>query len=310
MGLPILYKYSSIENGLRSIQNQKFKWSSINEFNDPFESRFTTSRDLKTVVRIAALTATIKGGFKLPSELDITKLDDSQAAILREFIALEGTINSTLANNNKKPPRDVFFELERNILDHAKSSENIQRVYLNSIDFSRLAYSSVERQSRILCLSKSFNHPLMWGHYTKNHRGIMFELDLNKIPSYTNLFKGVKKIKYQKKYPSMCFNTLLGFNGDLFEKQKENFYQALTSIKQAEWSYEQEYRSICHKDSLDEKGLFQLPKECIKSITLGCNSTEENIELAKEYVKSNIPMTRIYKNRLDEGKYQLIRVKL
>ena len=138
----------------------------------------------------------------------------------------------------------------------------------------------------------------------------MFEFDLNKIDPTSSLIKGIKKVKYQRKYPKMGYNTLLGFNGNLFKKQKENFYNTLTCIKQKEWSYEQEYRSICHKDSLDEKGLFQLPKECIKSVTLGCNSTEENIALAKEYVKGNMPMTRIYRNRLDEGKYRLIRVEL
>lgn len=198
MGLPTLYKYTKFDNGLRSIQNQNFKWSSIDQFNDPFESRFTTSSDLKTVVRIAALTASLKGSFTLPPELDIAKVGDKQAPILRDFINLSNEMNATLEKNKSAPSQESFFELERIVFNHAKSSEFIQKVYLNSIEFSRLAYSSVLSQFRILCLSKSFNHPLMWGHYTDNHKGIMFEFNINAIDPSTNFIKGIKKVKYQK----------------------------------------------------------------------------------------------------------------
>lgn len=54
---------------MKSIQNQKFKWSSIKKFNDPFESRFHTQNNINTKVRLAALTASIKGGFYLPPDV-------------------------------------------------------------------------------------------------------------------------------------------------------------------------------------------------------------------------------------------------
>lgn len=69
MSLPVLYKYSSFNNGIKSIQNQKFKWASIKEFNDPFESRFHVSNDIKTKIRLAALTASIKGGLSITPDM-------------------------------------------------------------------------------------------------------------------------------------------------------------------------------------------------------------------------------------------------
>jgi|GEM_PF-6959085 len=311
MSLPILYKYTNFENGLKSIQNQKFKWSSIKHFNDPFESRFYIQNNINTIVRLAALTASIQGGFHLPhdvkklfiaaekkSNLEFTK-------VTRFFEKLKIKINEfgEFTQNN-------YNEIERMIWNETKSSPLLKKLYEATTNFSNLARETIERDFGILCLSESFNNPLMWGHYASDHTGIMFEFDFSIIPENSKLHTSIMKVHYRKEYPEMSFETLLGLNNVIFPKQAEEFMKLLSFTKHDAWDYEQEYRSLALNNALDENNLSSIPKECFKSITIGCSADKENIELALELARNKLPTTKVYHNQLDPRNYKLLRSEL
>jgi hypothetical protein len=311
MSLPVLYKYTSFENGMKSIQNQKFKWSSIKKFNDPFESRFYTQNNINTKVRLAALTASIKGGFYLPPDVKNLFIEAEKKSKLEftKITELSDKIKRKINEHNKLTP-SAYDELERIIWNETKSCSLLKQIYDKSIDFSNMAREMIEREFGILCLSKSFNNPLMWGHYASDHEGIMFEFDFSKIPEKSMLYTSIKKVHYQRDYPEMAFSTLLGLNNELFPEQGEEFMRILSFTKHDAWEYEQEYRSLASNNALDENNLSRIPKECFKSITIGCSADSGNVELIADLAKKELPLTNVYQNQLDPKNYNLIRSKI
>lgn len=312
MSLPILYKYTSFENGLRIIENKKLKWSSIEEFNDPFESRFHIQKDLKTTIRAAALSASLKGGFFLTQEiLDTIKqrerCGDSQLNIL---ITLSYSINNIIQKHRDNFDKESFYELENLMLRMAGESEIVSTLYSNSINFKALAHRTIASNFGILCLSKAFNHPLMWAHYAEQHNGMMLELDFNKIDKKSYFYKSIKKVQYQKKYPEITYDTLLGLNGRIFSDKREGFYKNINLIKQQEWEYEQEYRSIVKNTHLDENNLYEIPEECIISITLGCKNDQDKQDLIKQKVNSTFNSMKLHLNKTAEHAYKLNRFEI
>ncbi|ORC26788.1 hypothetical protein B2M05_20705, partial [Enterobacter cloacae subsp. cloacae] len=130
MSLPVLYKYTSFENGMKSIQNQKFKWSSIKKFNDPFESRFYTQNNINTKVRLAALTASIKGGFYLPPDVKKLFIEAEKKSKLEftKITELSDKIKRKINEYNKLTP-SAYDEIERIIWNETKSSSLLKQIY-------------------------------------------------------------------------------------------------------------------------------------------------------------------------------------
>lgn len=311
MSLPILYKYSSFNNGIKSIQNQKFKWSSIKEFNDPFESRFHVSTDIKTKIRLAALTAFIKGGLSLTTDMKemFVKAEKNSTLEFTKITALSDKIKRKL-NECSELDRKAYEEIERILWNEITSSSLLKDLYDRAINFSNIARRMMENQFGILCLSKSFNNPLMWGHYASDHKGIMFEFDFSTISNQTKLYSSIKEVKYQSDYPEMSYETLLGLNNTIFPEQSKEFMRILSFTKHDAWKYEQEYRSLASNNILDENNLSTIPKKCFKSITIGCTADESSVELVAKLAKNEMPDTKIYHNSLDNKNYQLIRTEI
>lgn len=308
MSLPVLYKYSSFDNGIKSIQNQKFKWASIKEFNDPFESRFHVSTDLKTKIRLAALTAYIKGGLSITPYMKelFVKAEKNSSLEYTKITALSEKIKNKL-NEFSEPDRKAYEEVERIIWNEVTSSSLLKDIYDKAINLSSIARRMMENQFGILCLSKSFNNPLMWGHYASDHKGIMFEFDFSTIPKNSPLYSSIREVNYRSDYPEMSYETLLGLNNAIFPKQSIEFMGILSFTKHDAWKYEQEYRSLASNNILDENNLAAIPKECFKSITIGCTADDGSVELVANLAKKEMPDTKIYHNSLDSKSYQLIR---
>jgi len=111
----------------------------------------------------------------------------------------------------------------------------------------------------IVCLCENGESVLMWGHYTKCHRGFVVEFD----PSHGLLASGdVAKMEYSVSRP--------------FAEEKD--YRKILLTKSTEWAYEQEHRLIIplnralvakRRDGL-EKHYVQLPLDAVKAVYFGC----------------------------------------
>ena len=95
---------------------------------------------------------------------------------------------------------------------------------------------------RILCFSKRWKNPLLWGHYADKHTGIALEFE---IPS-----SHAQPITYAKDRSSLDLHALMS-KGD--EAAKLEMFKMYTT-KYSDWSYEEEYIVQFTKEECLTKG--------------------------------------------------------
>jgi hypothetical protein len=119
----------------------------------------------------------------------------------------------------------------------------------------------------ILCFSRKWSNPLLWGHYAAKHQGVAIGFD---VPD-DDLYSPVK-------YRSTRMPTPMG--RDMVEADVES----LLLTKFSAWRYESEYRCFCRLDqSTLENGLYFEPFSAtlkLAEIIVGDQSTITRAELA------------------------------
>ncbi len=162
----------------------------------------------------------------------------------------------------------------------------------------------------------------MWGHYTKNHTGIVIEFNTN-----YKFFRNLIKISYDNEIPKLkdsLINDLCLTNTTAREELRRLFL-----TKSIHWKYEQEYRfelSLNHLyreflSSPNNIALFpQFFKEiknkndfvhpytapnCINAVYLDVNITEENEKKIKTLIKTKFPHAKIYRAFLSENEFKV-----
>ena len=119
----------------------------------------------------------------------------------------------------------------------------------------------------ILCLSAMGENILMWAHYAKCHTGICLGFEWSE---YTPYFGRAQEVTYETDHPTVdVYNTLR-------HKQVDQIF--LTKF--CDWRYEQEWRIIDHDAG---SGSRPYPKELLKTITFGLNTTPQNRERVREW---------------------------
>lgn len=140
----------------------------------------------------------------------------------------------------------------------------------------------------ILSLSKTNESITMWSHYSKNHEGLVFELDVEK--DY-NFFKMFGIVEYKKDYKLLSY---LDSNNDEMTKR------VLTKF--VDWEYEQEIRII----DFDKYGNRKFNKNLLKTIYFGLKSSKENIRHVISLCKKNgFSHVSFKKAKLIPGKFAL-----
>lgn len=99
----------------------------------------------------------------------------------------------------------------------------------------------------IVCMSTSWQHPLMWGHYADSHRGVCLGFDVRA--------SDWKKVKYQETRP-----RLTDFGKRSLKALTSSDWEEITLTKFKAWEYEDEYRCIVElKDPDLVSGLYFKP---------------------------------------------------
>lgn len=135
-------------------------------------------------------------------------------------------------------------------------------------------YKSVSKKWGILCFSETWEEPILWAHYAKNHTGIAlgFEMPEGEL--------------IKVKYVSSEIREKFELTPD--QNDNERKLLALARIKFCGWQYEKEYRLVVPLKNRDpEKGFHIFPfgdKLKIRKILLGCrfDHNTKNIEEISE----------------------------
>lgn len=119
----------------------------------------------------------------------------------------------------------------------------------------------------VLSLSSNYDNILMWSHYSKNHKGLVFEFTPRTPQGIGDCFFPLLEVKYSESYEELSY-----VNDIILEAQK------LMLTKYKDWAYEEEYRCI----SLDYQGEKPFYKDELTSIIFGAKATIGNINKIKK----------------------------
>ena len=161
----------------------------------------------------------------------------------------------------------------------------------------------------MLCLSKTYKNPLLWGHYADKGKGICLGFDVivndgSPVPRAFEVDYKTDRIEAGYKYCGL-------------EEGKEIFFPSKLMpglIKFREWEYEEEWRMWGDKAGLELNpitGLYFFPFEdrlTLRKILIGPRCEEENIERRLERLIGDYdPKPKIFYTRRSLSAFEIER---
>lgn len=140
--------------------------------------------------------------------------------------------------------------------------------------------------SRILCLTRSWDNPLMWSHYAASYSGVVvgYDVDSNQLNDRSIIPLRLGSVVYTRTLPINRFpeSTLQDlFDGSLrcYDSHYAVALQRLYLHKASCWSYEEEVRVVKHIEEIvdgkrinDGDGILEgMPPENVRSVIFGLN---------------------------------------
>lgn len=277
-----LYKYYSIESGLKTLSEGKIKWSSPLIFNDPFDNQCDFIIEGTKDDYVTCMVNNLKAHISEESEFKLAFSDsivNQQLAILKSL------------------PKNVAFKF----IDLAGKSTLYKddEIFKYKDLFNATIKQCFLRNSSIFCLSENNDNILMWSHYAENHTGIV--VNFKDYPPADSPIKLAKKVVYSENLPTFRIEDLAYKN-----ISKEDIYNAFTLTKAKCWEYEQEWRitTFMRKNgSLCE--IIPFEKKEVQGIYLGCNISQVNAQKVVSLVKNEYPWAKIYQAYKSKDKFAL-----
>ena len=154
-------------------------------------------------------------------------------------------------------------------------------------------------QYGILCFSKSYANPTMWGHYAEKAKGLALGFDL------ASPF--AKEVKYKNQFLELSTDG---------EKDKRFFAEELISTKSRDWEYEGELRIFLELrdaefDEHSKEFMYFAPfsgEMQLREILLGpeCKVDKSDIEQIKRYV--NHPEVEVFRTVRANDRFEILKV--
>ena len=167
-----------------------------------------------------------------------------------------------------------------------------------------------------LSLSKKWNNLLMWAHYTDQHKGCVFEIDIEDDLFFINKF--LYKVRYKSMRPLMGIKENNIFIERLIKALPNNIDNNLKdyiidySTKSKDWKYEKEWRLISLKKDADfidksHKCFFNIPPISIKAIFFGIKIERSDANEIYSIIKTDPAFNHI---RLFQAKLNKLEFKI
>jgi len=154
----------------------------------------------------------------------------------------------------------------------------------------RRTKAKLSESKGLLCFSKSWRNPVLWGHYAEKHQGLCLGFD---IPS--THARQVAYVNSRFSWP---------------ETLDEPFVQQLLFTKFSHWSYEDEYRVYAQLDTA-ENGLYfadLCDSPVLREVIVGCESKVARSEI-QEALGEHAGSVSAFKARAAFRSFQIVRNK-
>lgn len=246
--MPLLYKFYSPQ-ALIALKDGTLGFTPPNCFNDAFEF--------------------------LPK---IVRDDNSIELRQRKGFITQDQIDQLCQKYNSEHGTSYTQEQFSSLVEEHKE-EVATQVSMALEDFStrmaKLMVDIVSSDFGVACLSKSWSHPLMWGHYSRGFTGfsVGYEMPLD------GKFQALSRVDVEystDRFPLSEANVLDG-------RISRDIVNGIVRTKSAHWAYEQEVRFIMSTASpaltpKPDRSQFYLkhPHEAVREIIIGMRCTEED----------------------------------
>jgi hypothetical protein len=154
----------------------------------------------------------------------------------------------------------------------------------------RATKSEIGKTHGMLCFSKSWHNPVLWGHYAKKHQGLCLGFDM---PA-----KHLRKVSYvtsRLEWP---------------EELSLSFMEQVLYSKFVHWSYEDEYRAWIALDPKEEdEGHFYFPFSDdmkLRQVLVGIESALTRADIQQALSESNSDV-EVFKVRAAFRSFRVVR---
>lgn len=267
-----LYKFREVNtNNLSALANNQLWFSSLNDFNDPFEGSHIKDNNID---------------FELLSSFELKLKDDvgdhQYQEILDELNLIDGAFT-----------KEEFFQ---------KMAEHDLEKFINIVHSSKVVCLSIEQEE-----NNPITNNLMWSHYANGLRGycLVFNGDELLKDIYSSTTESIRPIivEYQDHPNVIKLNDFLQSEG-LLNSEDINFVEKVTetvATKSSDWKYENEFRIM----SLNKSDFHYYTPNTLKEIIVGDKMLMSEKNLLLSVVKAASPNVVVKTARLKNNTYQV-----
>lgn len=300
-----LFKYTTFDTVMKTINNSSLYWSSVSQFNDPFEYkfRFFTNGNANAVTARFLAANFIKDNNAIEVFKNNKMLQDLRDKYLKEeitFNSIEASINNLLLEE----------KLSNTELKNPSAMSVYKKIFLETIPIR--IKNIIDDTTGVLCLtddSDERSSRLMWSHYADCHKGVRIKLKTKFIENISDSMKsGVRKVFYQEDFPLIEYDDYLGFSAGHFPKQTRNLVNKMIFTKSDEWSYENEYRSVIPFNNTSR--IISVNPDAFDSIFLGLRTCSENQTAIIDAIHEKMPHVKLFQTIQDDNSYRLTYTKI
>ncbi len=140
------------------------------------------------------------------------------------------------------------------------------------------AKARLDKTKGLICFSKNWSNPLLWGHYAEKHKGLCLAFKVNVMESYVNPVQYI-----ERRLPRPTTKSL-------------DFAKQILFTKFSHWSYEQEVRMYINLEK-ERDGHYYLSFSNslqLNKVIIGCESdaTVKEIEGALGDLKNSVEVLK------------------
>jgi hypothetical protein len=153
--------------------------------------------------------------------------------------------------------------------------------------------------ARVLCLTETHDNVVMWSHYAKEHRGVVFKL--RRLEERDHRFLAARAVTYSDEpMPFLPLDEYVERQLGLAEHDLVPRIFDIPYRKHLDWAYEREWRvhiPLLQEPAGDGFSYYEEPNELFEAIYLGCRMDAATVEDMKQLIQVSLPQTAIFQAR-------------
>lgn len=227
----------------------------------------------------------VESSFWLSSPTVFNDPFDTSARIVNEGHVLEKRKRWTDISRNQSPhlsKKQRYLEVSRLMASDVNNPENIQKTFQNNM-----------AKMGISCLTENPRNLLMWGHYAKQHKGIVLQFEIARDP--VAMLHAVK-VDYSDEYP------VINFAQDLAGQLAKSMLR-----KSVDWKYEKEWRLFIVGGA---STYFEFQPKALTGVIFGCRADDQLRLRIKKLVSARqekkLSSLKFYNAKMHQSQYKIV----